>query len=183
MSRCNIVLAKVLLMPLMWILSSLYTRKSNLHQCTLWEMRPTVHWVRILFCLDLDSLPLQYAFELLWVFKYGQELNFYDTVFLLCFREFPAEECNGHILLCNHCAHLSWWGISVDFKFFGVIRVGQNYIFCNDCLYIIICFLMYHIPMPRDLPGLQGFSDFGMTTLSYQWGEWGKSLHIAQRSL
>ena len=26
--------------------------------------------------------------------------------------------------------------------------------------------------MPGDLSGLQGFVDFGMTTLSYQQGEW-----------
>ena len=33
---------------------------------------------------------------------------------------------------------------------------------------------MHNIPMPRDLLSLQGFGDFGMTTLSYHRGEWGK---------
>ncbi len=60
------------------------------------------------------------------------------------------------------------------FQILWSIRVGQGYVFCNDCLYIIECCLMYLIPMPKDLPGLQGSGAFGMTTLSYQWGEWGK---------
>jgi hypothetical protein len=58
--------------------------------------------------------------------------------------------------------------VSVYLKFFGVVRVGHSHISHDDGIYFIECFLMYLITMPRDLLGLQGFGDFGMTTLCYQ---------------
>jgi hypothetical protein len=31
--------------------------------------------------------------------------------------------------LCNYCTHLFWWGISVKFKLFWVVRKGKGHIF------------------------------------------------------
>ena len=107
-------------------------------------------------------------------FYYGSEYDFYYTLFLLHFGRLPTEKHNGPDLLCDPCTHLLWWGISVNLEFLGVIRVYQSHISCNDGLYIIECFLMYLIPMPSNFLSLQEFGDFGMTPLSYQWGEWDK---------
>ena len=93
---------------------------------------------------------------------------------LLRCRQFPAGKCKWPITLSNHQAQLFRRGVSVYFKFFWIIWVGQDYILGDCKLYIIKCFLMYLIPVPWTFLCLFGFVDIGMTTLSYHWGEWSK---------
>jgi hypothetical protein len=59
-------------------------------------------------------------------------------------------------------------GICVNLEDFGIVRIGQNYIFSNCSFYVIECSLMDLIPMPRYLFGPLSFSGFGLTALPNQ---------------
>ena len=93
---------------------------------------------------------------------------------LLCFCQFSTEECNLPITLSYNCTKLFRQDISVHLTFLQIIWVSQSYIFCNCSLHIVKSCLMYLIPVPSMLLGLIGSGDFGMATLSYPRGEWGK---------
>ena len=101
------------------------------------------------------------------------------------------------VTLYLHCAGESFWlkntigllswvitapscllkSVCVNLKDFWKVRIGQNYFFSNSSFYMIECFLMELVPVPGYLFSSFCFWDFGLTTLSNQWGERGK--HIA----